>query len=70
MIAVDANTFDVSWGPPTSPNGELTGYTVLVKNLINTTETPFMIESHLNQLRVDGGIGKLMIFSTHFQVPL
>ena len=56
VTVVDVNTLDVSWDPPTYPNGDLTGYQVLVINRTKTTSTK--VPPHLNQLIIDRGISK------------
>ena len=42
VVALFANLFRVSWEPPLSPNGVLTGYQVEVANLITSTEQPLV----------------------------
>ena len=65
VIAIDANTFRVTWDPPTYSNGDLTGYRVSVTNLINVTKTTHPVTPHLHQLIIDRGISKLIYTSMH-----
>ena len=41
VTALSANLLRVSWAPPLSPNGILTGYQVEVVNLIDSSEVRF-----------------------------
>ena len=41
VTALSANLLRVSWEPPLSPNGVLTGYQVVVVNLIDSSEVRF-----------------------------
>ena len=60
VTAQDATTINALWDPPTFTNGVLTGYTVLVANLINTTDTiSYQISSTEHGAIITSGIGKL-----------
>ena len=60
VTALDATTLNALWDPPTFANGVLTGYTVLVANLINTTDTiSYQISSTEHGAIITSGIGKL-----------
>ena len=46
----------VSWTPPLEPNGILTGYQVLVRNLIEATESLYTTPSDVHDLTISSGI--------------
>ena len=60
ITALDATTLNALWDPPTIANGVLTGYTVLVTSLVNTTDTiSYQISSSEHGAIITSGIGKL-----------
>ena len=61
MIALSANLLRVSWEPPLSPNGVLTGYQVHMVNLINYTEFRFNRSRDQFEVESSDGIGKYVI---------
>ena len=51
--------FHVSWDPPLSPNGVLTGYQVVVTNLINSQEVKLdTVSAKVTELSITSGIRK------------
>ena len=43
VVALSANLLRVSWEPPLSPNGVLTGYQVEVVNLIDSSDLLYLM---------------------------
>ena len=59
VVVVNNHTILVSWNPPLTPNGVLTGYEVLVENLINTTEKlNIMVVSNTHDITISSGVCK------------
>ena len=59
VVVLSDNLLHVSWEPPLSPNGIITGYIVTVTNLINTTESfSISLFSHTREHNISDGIGE------------
>ena len=59
MVVLNGDGFHVSWNPPLSPNGVLTGYLVVVTNLINSQEVhQDMVAANITALNFTSGIRK------------
>ena len=68
---LSAHTFFLMWNPPTSPNGVLTSYTVLVTNLMNTTETIHLSVPSMSQhITISSGICKTCSYCFTFTVKI
>ena len=65
VVALTPNSLSISWNPPTYPNGVLTGYTVLVENLINSTAI-FSSSMSFLSTTIKSGVRKLNIISVSF----
>ena len=55
-MAVHDNILHVSWDPPLSPRGVLTGYKILVKNLIDFGESVYSVSVYVYELNITLGI--------------
>ena len=58
VVALSPNLLRVSWEPPLSPNGELTGYQVEVVNLIDSTDLLYLMAEDMQQRNISDTIGK------------
>ena len=58
VVALSANLLRVSWEPPLSPNGVLTGYQVEVVNLIDSSESIYNVSPDVRQHNISDAIGK------------
>ena len=58
VTALSANLLRVSWEPPLSPNGILTGYQVEVVNLIDSSESIYNVSPDVRQHNISDAIGK------------
>ena len=59
VVVLSENLFHVSWEPPLSPNGAITGYQVVVTDLIITRESHYSMLPYSLQLNISYGIGEL-----------
>ena len=67
VVVLSDDIFHVTWDPPLSPNGVLTGYHILVTDLINSSEIfTNVVPVSVQKLNVTSGIGKLAIVSIAF----
>ena len=67
MVALTPNSLSISWDPPTFPNGVLTGYTVLVENLINSS-TIFSSSMSFLSATIKSGVRKLNMISVSYAI--
>ena len=58
VVALSPNLLRVSWEPPLSPNGVLTGYQVEVVNLIDTSDLLYLMAEDMQQRNISDTIGK------------
>ena len=58
VVALSANLLRISWEPPLSPNGVLTGYQVEVVNLIDSSESIYNVSLDVRQHNISDAIGK------------
>ena len=58
VVALSPNLLRVSWEPPLSPNGVLTGYQVEVVNLIDSTDLLYLMAEDMQQRNISDAIGK------------
>ena len=58
VVALSANLLRVSWEPPLSPNGVLTGYQVEVVNLIDSSDLLYLMAEDMQQRNISDAIGK------------
>ena len=56
VFARAVSVLHVSWTPPLEPNGILTGYQVLVTNLIEAKESLYTTPSDVHDLTISSGI--------------
>ena len=59
VVALSPNLLRVSWEPPLSPNGILTGYQVEVVNLIDSTDLLYLMAEDMQQHNISNGISKI-----------
>ena len=58
VVALSPNLLRVSWDPPLSPNGVLTGYQVEVVNLIDASDLLYLMAEDMQQRNISDTIGK------------
>ena len=58
VVALSAYLLRISWEPPLSPNGVLTGYQVEVVNLIDSSESIYYVSPDIRQHNISNRIGK------------
>ena len=67
MVASSDHMLNVSWDPPVSPNGVLTGYQINVTNLINTTQVSLRtLAPSVHEIIITSGIRELSLHSCGF----
>ena len=60
VVALSDKMLGVSWGPPSSPNGAIANYELIVTNLINFTEKIYNISKDANNTTICDGISELI----------
>ena len=66
VVSDSSNILHVTWDTPTYTNGILTGYYILVTNMIDPMNTvPNMVPPYLHQLTIEHGICKCTICIGH-----
>jgi hypothetical protein len=65
VLVLNDETFHVSWDPPLSPNGVLTGYEVVVTNEMNSNEHIIwkMVAANVTELNTTSGIRPYVRYS-------
>ena len=61
VTALSDEVLHVSWDPPVTPNGVLTGYHVVVTNLIDSTKIIYEIPPRVHEWNISVGIGKSLM---------
>lgn len=59
MVVVSDHGFNISWEPPLFPNGVITGYQVIVNDLLTNTREVFDQQYDERNISVSSGIGRL-----------
>ena len=59
VVALYDNLLHVSWDPPLSPNGVITGYLVTVTNLVNSHDYDYIKSPNIRQHNISNGIGEI-----------
>ena len=57
VLVLNDETFHISWDPPLSPNGVVTGYQVVVTNEMNSRERSWtVVAANVTELNTTSGI--------------